>query len=58
MSFNDLLRAGADSGPLADAPRWREWREMRHATSHAYDPAKAQAVAERVAGERVPLPDL
>ena len=49
LSFNDLLRAGADAGLLADATQWREWREMRNATSHAYDEARAQAVAERAA---------
>ncbi|MBC7484763.1 MAG: nucleotidyltransferase substrate binding protein [Rhizobacter sp.] len=49
LSFNDLLRAAADAGLLADAPRWREWREMRNATSYAYDEARAQAVAQRAA---------
>lgn len=47
LSFNDLLRVAADAGLLADAPRWREWREMRNATSHACDEARAQAVALR-----------
>lgn len=45
LSFNDLLRAGADAGLLSDPLRWRAWRELRNATSHAYDEAKAQAVA-------------
>jgi nucleotidyltransferase substrate binding protein (TIGR01987 family) len=45
LSFNDLLRLAADAGLLADGNRWREWREMRNATSHAYDERKAQAVA-------------
>lgn len=45
LSFNDLLRAAADAGLLADPLRWRAWRELRNATSHAYDEAKAQAVA-------------
>ena len=49
LSFNDLLRTAADAGLLPDAPRWREWREMRNATRHAYDEARAQAVAERAA---------
>lgn len=49
LSFNDLLRSGADAGLLADATQWREWREMCNATRHAYDEARAQAVAERVA---------
>lgn len=49
LSFNDLLRAAADAGLMPDAARWREWREMRNATSHAYDEAKAQAVAQRAA---------
>ncbi len=47
ISFNDLLRSAADAGLLPDAMRWREWREMRNATSHAYDEAIAQAVAGR-----------
>ena len=47
LSFNDLLRAAADAGLLPDVMRWREWREMRNATSHAYDELKAQAVAVR-----------
>lgn len=45
MGFNDLLRKAADAGLLADQAAWRAWREMRNATSHAYDEAKAQAVA-------------
>lgn len=49
LSFNDLLRVAADAGLLADTQRWREWREMRNATGHAYDEAKAQAVAVRAA---------
>ena len=49
LSFNDLLRAAADAGMLDDALRWRAWRELRNATSHAYDEAKAQRVAEGAA---------
>lgn len=49
LSFNDLLRAAADAGLMPDVARWREWREMRNATNHAYDEARAQAVAERAA---------
>lgn len=49
LSFNDLLRGAADAGLMPDAARWREWREMRNATSHAYDEVKAQAVAGRAA---------
>lgn len=47
LSFNDLLRRGSDAGLLSDPVRWREWREMRNATSHAYDDVTAQAMAER-----------
>lgn len=47
LSFNDLLRLGADHGLLGDALRWRQWRELRNATSHAYNEAKAQAVASQ-----------
>lgn len=45
LSFSDLLRAAADAGLLPDPLRWRQWRELRNATSHADDEAKAQAVA-------------
>ena len=47
LSFNDLLRRSADARLLSDPMRWREWREMRNATSHAYDEVTAQAIAER-----------
>ena len=47
LSFNDLLRGASDAGLMSDAAPWREWREMRNATSHAYDEAKAQALAAR-----------
>lgn len=46
LSFNDLLRRAADAGLVADPLAWRSWREMRNATSHAYDEARAQEVAE------------
>lgn len=50
LSFNDLLRAGADAGLLADPLRWRTWRELRNATSHAYDERQAQRVATGATG--------
>ena len=49
MSFNDLLRSAAGAGLLAEPLRWREWRELRNATSHAYDETTAQAVAGKTA---------
>ncbi|MFE8644668.1 HI0074 family nucleotidyltransferase substrate-binding subunit [Sphingomonas sp. NCPPB 2930] len=49
LSFNDLLRAGADAGLLGDQQAWRRWRAMRNATSHTYDESKAQEVAESLA---------
>ena len=48
LSFNDLLRGGADAGLIVDPMRWRVWCEMRNSTSHADDEAKAEAVAGRV----------
>lgn len=45
LSFNDLLRAAADAGLISDPGAWRIWRELRNATSHAYDEAKAERVA-------------
>lgn len=49
LSFNDLLRAAADAGLMAEPLRWRQWRELRNATSHAYEEVKAQGVAVRAA---------
>jgi nucleotidyltransferase substrate binding protein (TIGR01987 family) len=49
LSFNDLLRSAAAAGLLAEPLRWREWRELRNATSHAYDEGTAQAVAGKSA---------
>ncbi len=49
ISFNDLLRSAADAGLVPEPARWREWREMRNSTSHAYNEVKAQAVAVRSA---------
>lgn len=46
LSFNELLRAAADAGLLSDVAAWRTWRELRNATSHAYDAVKAQQVAQ------------
>lgn len=45
LSFNDLLRNAADAGLLPDPGAWRIWRELRNATSHAYNEAKAEQVA-------------
>ena len=45
MSFNELLRRAADAGLVADPGAWRVWRELRNATSHAYDEARAERVA-------------
>lgn len=45
LSFVDLIRKSADAGLISDPTHWRDWREMRNATSHAYNEAKAEAVA-------------
>lgn len=46
LSFNDLLRLGADAGLISDPLQWRRWRELRNRTSHSYDEDQAQAIAE------------
>lgn len=48
LSFNDLLRKGADAGFVAAPEVWRQWREMRNSTSHTYDEAKAAEVAAEI----------
>ena len=50
LSFNDLLRKAADAGLIAAPSFWRDWREMRNATSHTYNEAKAAEVAAAVEG--------
>jgi nucleotidyltransferase substrate binding protein (TIGR01987 family) len=45
LSFNDLLRSAADAALLPEPAAWRVWRELRNATSHAYDEARAEQVA-------------
>ena len=47
QSFNELLRSAADAALIDDPVAWRAWRELRNATSHAYDETKAQRVAEQ-----------
>jgi uncharacterized protein with HEPN domain len=46
LSFNDLLRGGADAGLLPGPLTWRQWRDLRNRTSHSYDDKQAQAIAE------------
>ncbi len=45
LSFNDMLRKAADAGLILSVNDWRFWRELRNATSHTYDEAKATEVA-------------
>lgn len=47
LSFNDLLRAGADAGLLPDGTGWRRWRDLRNRTSHTYDEQQAQEIAQQ-----------
>ena len=49
LSFNELLRSAADAGLPVDPVAWRVWRELRNATSHAYDEARAEQVAHDAA---------
>jgi nucleotidyltransferase substrate binding protein (TIGR01987 family) len=58
LSFNDMLRTAADAGLLTDQAAWRTWRELRNATSHAYDEVKAQQVAEGAEHFQVDARDL
>jgi len=51
MPFQDLIRTGNEQGLLhGDWPAWRQFRDMRSRTSHAY----AAAIAEQVVAE---IPD-
>ena len=49
MTFPTLIRTAAEQGLTgADWADWRTWREMRNITSHTYDEAKAQQVAQAI----------
>lgn len=50
LSFNELMRKAADAGLVANPLAWRNWREMRNATSHTYDESRAVEVAMGVRG--------
>lgn len=45
LSFNDLLRAAADAGLIADPLTWRRWRDWRNRTRHGYDETQAESIA-------------
>ncbi|HUB08816.1 MAG TPA: nucleotidyltransferase substrate binding protein [Myxococcales bacterium] len=45
MSLAELIRTGSEAGLLrSDWPAWKRFRELRGATSHTYDRAKAEEV--------------
>ena len=49
MAFQDLIRTGNEQGLLlGDWSDWRSFREMRGATSHAYDEEVALKVVQRI----------
>ena len=50
LSFNELMRNAADAGLLEDPLTWRQWREMRNATRHAYDETRGNEVATGAIG--------
>ncbi len=44
MAYMDIVRSGAEAGLIADVARFRNYREKRNITSHAYDQAKAEQI--------------
>ena len=49
MTFQDLIRTANEQGLLlGDWSDWRSFREMRGATSHAYDEEVALKVVQRI----------
>ena len=45
LSFSDLLRRALDAGLPMQLDAWRRWRDLRNATSHAYNEDRANEVA-------------
>ena len=51
MAFQDLIRTANQQGLLrSDWPAWHRYRDLRARTSHAYQPAAAEAVAAAIPG--------
>jgi nucleotidyltransferase substrate binding protein (TIGR01987 family) len=45
LAFQDLIRTGSERGILLNGwPRWKDYRNARSITSHAYDEQKAREV--------------
>jgi len=44
MAYMDVIRSAAEAGLIADVAHFRDYREKRNITSHAYDPAKAEQI--------------
>jgi len=44
LGYKDMLRVAMERGLIDSPVRWFGFRELRNATSHAYDPAKAAQV--------------
>jgi nucleotidyltransferase substrate binding protein (TIGR01987 family) len=44
MEYMDIIRSGAEAGLIRDIARYRDYREKRNITSHAYDQAKAEQI--------------
>lgn len=59
LSFADLIRSVSEQGLItSDWSVWRTWREMRSATTHSYDSAKALQVVEGIPGFLAEAQDL
>ncbi|MBS0642525.1 MAG: nucleotidyltransferase substrate binding protein [Proteobacteria bacterium] len=51
MAFQDLIRTANQQGLLrSDWPAWHRYRDLCARTSHAYQPAAAEAVAAAIPG--------
>lgn len=44
MSFMEVIRSAAEAGMVADVARFKEYREKRNITAHAYDQQKAESI--------------
>jgi nucleotidyltransferase substrate binding protein (TIGR01987 family) len=44
MTFMQVIRSGAEAGLIADVARFKDYRDKRNITSHAYNQQKAEQI--------------
>ena len=48
LSYNDLIRTGAEAGLIHHPEAWFKYRYYRNITAHTYNQSKAQEIYEQL----------